>query len=76
METRALVFLTLPPKYTSELGDDEIVNQVNLTFNQFLMDAQSCSTDADALLKSDTTANDMKLHQPAPVCSHFHYFHQ
>ena len=72
---RALVFLNLQAKRDGEMENVDIADRVKLTFNQFLMDAQSRSIDVDALLKGELIVNDAKLSQPAPECLQFHKFY-
>ncbi|VDM32532.1 unnamed protein product [Hydatigera taeniaeformis] len=51
VETRALVFLTLPPPNTGGWEDIEMIDWINTIFKRFLEDAEACLTDANALLR-------------------------
>lgn len=67
METRAVVFLTLPPTNTGGWEDVEMVDRVNSIFTRFLEDAEACLADANALLKGETVQKEPKAAQSAPV---------
>ncbi|KAM7540319.1 hypothetical protein Aperf_G00000032279 [Anoplocephala perfoliata] len=53
VESRALVFLTVPPTNSWVCDESEMIEGINMVFRQFLEDAESCLADANALLKSD-----------------------
>ena len=69
METRAVVFLTLPPTNTGDFGGLSIVDRINSIFDRFLMDAESCLVDAEALLRGELKQKDTISHQSTSVCS-------
>ncbi|VDK21679.1 unnamed protein product [Taenia asiatica] len=66
VETRAVVFLTLPPTNTGGWEDVEMVDRVNSIFTRFLEDAEACLADANALLKGETVQKEPKAAQSAP----------
>ncbi|KAL5111520.1 hypothetical protein TcWFU_002139 [Taenia crassiceps] len=66
VETRAVVFLTLPPTNTGGWEDIEMVNRVNSIFTRFLEDAEACLTEANALVKGETVQEEPKAAQSAP----------
>lgn len=66
VETRAVVFLTLPPTNTGGWEDVEMVDRVNSIFTRFLEDAEACLADANALLKGKTVQKAPKAAQPTP----------
>lgn len=53
IESRALVFLTIPPTNSWGCDESETIEGIYMVFRQFLEDAYSCFAEANALLKSD-----------------------
>ncbi|CDS39994.1 nucleoporin GLE1 [Echinococcus multilocularis] len=66
VETRAVVFLTLPPTNTGGWEDVEMVDRVNSIFTRFLEDAEVCLADANDLLKGKTVQKAPKAAQSTP----------